>query len=163
MLTIQDALPRNSEPLNLTALVSEFYQTNLPDMEASGVSFSLNIPSQPCITIGDRRQLWRVLENIVYNALEFTPIDGLISMTLKLDPLLAVLKITDTGSGISPHDLPHIFDRFFSRRQERSGSGLGLYMVRTIVHEHGGEIIAKSCQGEGTSFMIQLPRYLNQK
>lgn len=163
MLTIQDALPRNSEPLNLTALVSEFYQTNLPDMEASGVSFSLNIPSQPCIIIGDRRQLWRVLENIVYNALEFTPIDGLISMTLKLDPLLAVLKITDTGSGISPHDLPHIFDRFFSRRQERSGSGLGLYMVRTIVHEHGGEIIAKSCQGEGTSFMIQLPRYLNQK
>lgn len=126
-------------------------------MEASGVSFLLSVPPQPCMIMGDRQQLWRVLQNIVYNALEFTPMDGTISMTLGLEQQLAALTITDTGSGIAPDDLPYIFDRFFSRRQEGGGSGLGLYIVRTIVQEHDGKVSAKSCPGEGTSFTVRLP------
>lgn len=151
----EDAQPRHAEPLDLTRLVTDFYQTNLPDMEASGIHFLMKIPPQPCVMLGDRQQLWRILQNIVYNALEFTPMDGSISMTIKCKEPFVVLEIADTGSGIATEDLPHIFDRFFSRRKEEGGTGLGLYLAKSFVLEHDGEIFAASEPGKGTVFTIR--------
>lgn len=93
---VEDVQIRYTESLDLAKLVTNFHRTNLPDMEVSGVNLLLNVPTQPCMIIGDRQQLWRVLQNIVYNALEFTPIDGTISMTLKREQQCLVLEIADT-------------------------------------------------------------------
>lgn len=152
---MEDAQQRNPELLDFAKLVADFHRTNLPDMEASGVNFLLQVPLEHCMIMGDWQQLWRALQNIVYNALEFTPIDGTIWMTLRHEPHHFALEITDTGSGIEEEDLPHIFDRFFSRRKEGGGFGLGLYLAKSFILEHGGEVFVTSKKEEGTTFTIR--------
>ena len=68
-----------------------------------------------------------------------------------------MLTVSDTGSGISPDDLPHIFDRFFTRRKGHTGQGMGLYIVKSVVTEHNGTICVDSDTGKGSVFTVTLP------
>ena len=94
--------------------------------------------------LGVLPQLRAALENLCYNALSFTPPGGRITLSLRRESGSAVICVADTGSGIAPEDLPHVFERGFTRRPDGSGEGLGLYIVRTFALEHGGRAEAES-------------------
>ncbi|MGN6188986.1 MAG: sensor histidine kinase [Conexibacter sp.] len=102
-----------------------------------------------------------MLDNLLLNALKFTPPGGRVTVRLGSDGTQARIEVADTGIGIAQADLPHLFDRFYraSNATGRSGPGLGLGLtsVRTIVEGHGGSVSVRSREGEGTSFTVVLP------
>lgn len=153
-----DSAPQAFEPLDLCLLLRDFYSSNKPDIDVNGISFELLLKdSQPVMVYGDRRKLVSVLQNLVFNAVSFTPEGGKIRLCLDKEQEFAVLRVEDNGSGISEEDIPHIFDRFFTHRSHDNGSGVGLFIVKSIVTEHGGNIEVASTPGKGTIFTIRLP------
>lgn len=153
-----DSAPPAFEPLDLCLLLRDFYSSNKPDIDVNGISFELLLKdSQPVMVYGDRRKLVSVLQNLVFNAVSFTPEGGKIRLFLDKEQEFAVLCVEDNGSGISEEDIPHIFDRFFTHRSHDNGSGVGLFIVKSIVTEHGGNIEVASTPGKGTIFTIRLP------
>ena len=145
------------ELICLNELLAEFHERNRPDMEMGGQSFLLRQTKERLTIPGSRDGLWRVLENLCYNALSFTPEDGAITLTLERVDGCAKISVADTGCGIAPDDLPFVFESGFSRRNGVSGDGLGLFIARSIVLEHGGDISVQSTQNIGTVFEIFLP------
>ena len=153
-----DSAPPAFEPLDLCLLLRDFYSSNKPDIDVNGISFELLLKdSQPVMVYGDKRKLVSVLQNLVFNAVSFTPEGGKIRLCLNEEQEFAVLRVEDNGSGISEEDIPHIFDRFFTHRSHDNGSGVGLFIVKSIVTEHGGNIEVASTPGKGTIFTIRLP------
>jgi signal transduction histidine kinase len=100
-----------------------------------------------------------VFNNVLHNAIKFTPAGGKITVTSSFTPEDIVVDIADTGVGISPGDLPHVFERFFKADKSRTqgGTGLGLAIAKHIVQTHGGTISVKSELGKGSIFTINLP------
>src|SRR2546426_12798679 len=115
----------------------------------------------PVLVYGDADQLKQVLVALLDNALKYTPYEGSVSLSLTTDERYAVVKVSDTGIGISPNDLPHIFERFYradrAHSRNRGGSGLGLAIVQSIVMEYQGTIEAESVPGKGSTFTMRLP------
>jgi signal transduction histidine kinase len=119
----------------------------------------------PIVVLGDAGRLRQVVNNLIDNGLKFTPAEGRLSVSLRPDAAQAeaVLVVSDTGVGISPDDLPHVFERFYrgdkSRQREGGvcGSGLGLSICESIVASHGGTIRVESVPGRGTTFEVRLP------
>lgn len=93
----------------------------------------------------------------MYNAADFTPPDGKITLSLTADEDFAYITVSDTGCGIPEKNLPHIFRRSYTTRSDKGGQGLGLAITRAIVLEHAGQIEAVSREGEGTTFTICIP------
>jgi len=145
------------ELICLNELLAEFHERNRPDMEMGGQSFLLRQTKERLTIPGSRDGLWRVLENLCYNALSFTPKEGTITLILERAEGCAKISVADTGCGIAPDDLPFVFESGFSRRNGVSGDGLGLFIARSIVLEHGGDISVQSTQNIGTVFEIFLP------
>lgn len=143
--------------LVLNDFLSGFCQDNRPDLELFGLTFNFCPPRERLTIQGDVAWLRRALENLCYNALSFTPEDGTITLSLEREGNMALVSVADTGSGIAPEDLPHVFERSFSRRTDGSGQGLGLYIVRTAALLHGGDVTVRSTQGEGSVFTLRLP------
>jgi len=115
----------------------------------------------PVKVYGDADQLKQVLVALLDNALKYTPYEGTVSLSLTTTENSAIVKVSDTGIGISPEDLPHIFERFYradrTRSREHGGSGLGLAIVQSIVQEHQGSIEVESTPGKGSTFVLMLP------
>lgn len=109
---------------------------------------------------GDAHRLEQVLRNLVDNAIRYTPDGGTITLSLLRDAGWARLVVADTGIGISPDHLPHIFDRFYrvdkARSKARGGTGLGLAIVKGIVEQHGGRVTVTSEPGKGSTFTVWL-------
>ncbi|MFE2416649.1 ATP-binding protein [Streptomyces hokutonensis] len=109
----------------------------------------------------DPVRMRQVLGNLVSNALRHTPVDGTVTLTAWREDDRAVLTVTDTGTGIAPEDLPHVFERFWRADQSRSrrtgGSGLGLSIVRDLAAAHSGTVEAASTPGTGSTFTLRLP------
>ena len=124
------------EDICLNDLLRQFYDANCPDMELSGLEFRLRLPGEKLYIRGDRGRLRTALENLCYNALSFTPPDGTVTLGLTQESPYAVVTVQDTGRGIAPEDLSHVFERGFTRREDDSGEGLGLHIVRIIALEH---------------------------
>lgn len=118
--------------------------------------------SSPILVQGDPDMLHQVVYNLVENATKFTNPGGWVQVRFCEDPQRVQLGIRNSGEGIAPEDLSRIFDRFYktdrSRSKDRSGLGLGLYIVRTIIKLHGGDIVASSVQGQYSDFTFWLPR-----
>ncbi|UYM22842.1 HAMP domain-containing histidine kinase [Streptomyces albus] len=112
-------------------------------------------------TEGDPVRLRQVLGNLLSNAIRHTPPNGSVTVSAYRVEGGVELHVADTGSGIQPEDLPRIFDRFWRAEQSRSrntgGSGLGLSIVRHLVHAHGGEVSVVSSPGAETVFTVRLP------
>jgi signal transduction histidine kinase len=115
----------------------------------------------PVQVYGDADQLKQVLVALLDNALKYTPYEGSVALSLTTDEHQAIVKVSDTGIGILPDDLPHIFERFYradrARSRDRGGSGLGLAIVQSIVQEHQGSIEVESTPGKGSTFTLRLP------
>jgi two-component system sensor histidine kinase BaeS len=132
--------------------------------EAHDVSLGIR-RLDPVMIHGDGNRLWQVINNLIDNALKFTPAGGQVTLALALNPdrRSCKLEVADTGTGIAPSDLPHIFERFYQgdKARERDtpsrGLGLGLSICQAIVAAHGGTIEVASVFGKGTTFTIHLP------
>jgi signal transduction histidine kinase len=120
---------------------------------------------EPILIRGDGNRLWQVVNNLLDNAVKFTPPSGQIVLDCWLDEPArqAVLMVRDTGIGIASHDLPHIFERFYQgdkarqRENPSRGTGLGLSICMSVVVAHGGTIHVTSTPGEGSTFTVRLP------
>jgi two-component system, OmpR family, sensor kinase len=115
----------------------------------------------PAQVYGDADKLKQALVALLENALKYTPYEGTVTLSLTTHDGNALISVCDTGIGILPEDLPHIFERFYradpARSRDRGGSGLGLAIVKSIVEENGGSIGVESTPGKGSVFKITLP------
>lgn len=136
---------------------------------AHGIKLSCNtVPDdgQPLLRRYDPQQMQHILFNLISNALKYTPDGGQVSVSLSLaEDGQTVLTVSDTGMGISPDDLPHIFDRYYRATSTSSttGTGIGLSIVKECVKMHGGTITAESTVGKGTVFRVSLPLHEEDK
>ena len=126
------------------------------------IDLSLNLPanSMPLVE-ADQALLYQAIYNLVDNAIKYTEVGGKVNVVVKEEPELAIFEVRDTGIGISPVDLPRLFERFYravgrKSRQQR-GSGLGLTIVKSIAERHGGGIRVESQLGKGSKFTLSIP------
>jgi signal transduction histidine kinase len=150
----------NMKPVELDTLVLEVFQ----EMKVlAGGKIKLHLTEIDQVQVnGDRDRLKQVLLNLVGNAIQYTPQDGDVFLSLGIIAAQARLIIRDTGPGIPAVDLPHIFERFYRAEKSRTrgkttGFGLGLSIAHWIVDKHGGRIEVDSKDGQGTTFCIWLP------
>ncbi len=123
-----------------------------------GIALSLELPPEPIEGIWDRWRLEIALANLLDNAVKFTPSGGRITVGARQEGERVRIWVEDTGTGIDPEDLPHIFERFYrGRNAPAEGSGLGLAIVRWIVEAHGGQVEVRSRPGQGSRFELILP------
>jgi PAS domain S-box-containing protein len=122
-------------------------------------SIDLSLDARSLVVVGDEGQLERVMANLLANAIKYTPGGGRIGVTLRPDGERIVLAVTDTGRGIPAADIPHLFERYRRVRESKrtEGTGLGLFIAKTIVDAHGGEIRVESAPGTGSTFTIVIP------
>lgn len=153
--------------MDLNKMCREMVEYIYPLAQQKGQDLKYQSPlrSQPHATLivnADHQRIKQLLLNMLDNAIKYTDYGGTVSLGLKNENNSVVLTIADTGRGIPPEDLPHIFERFFRKSGSTSdrsaaGFGLGLSIVKWIVDSHGGTIDAKSEVGKGTTFQIKLP------
>jgi two-component system sensor histidine kinase ChvG len=114
-------------------------------------------PAGPIVMNGVAQRLERALRNLLENAASFAGDGGWVEVKTELAPEGVRIRITDSGPGIASENLPRLFDRFFSRRGDKHGTGLGLALVRAVVEAHGGSVGAESLPGAGATFIVSLP------
>jgi signal transduction histidine kinase len=128
------------------------------DSERRGIDLRVVGPSEPVCVQADGERVAQVLGNLVGNALKFTPEGGAVTVTAVREGGRVRFTVADTGPGIPPEHMPHIFDRFYQvRATGRAGAGLGLAIARGLVEAHGSELEVRSRPGEGTTFSFVLP------
>lgn len=148
------------EDVDISKLLMDTCELFLPGAEDKGISLSYNAPDAIHLN-GDVRMIQRMLSNLLDNAIKYTSSGGKIDVALAQNSSGTVLiSVSDTGIGISPEELPHIFERFYRGDQSRStsGIGLGLSLSMAIARAHGGDITATSISGGGSTFTVSLPR-----
>jgi signal transduction histidine kinase len=153
-------LPLHMDAENPRDVLDDAAATFAEQAAAQGVALLVEAPDDLPDMMVDSQRMNQVVNNLVANALRHTPQGGTITLRARGgDPL--VIEVADTGSGIAPEDLPHIFERFWrtdrSRTRSSGGSGLGLAIARQIIEAHGGSISAESTPGQGTTMRITLP------
>jgi signal transduction histidine kinase len=123
------------------------------------------LPTEPVVTLGDELRLEQVLQNLLQNAIKYSPGGGAIITTVEGHATHAVVQVRDHGVGIPNTALPHLFERFYrvpdASERHIQGVGIGLYVVKEIVTLHGGTVGATSQEGVGSTFTIQLPALKN--
>ena len=156
--------PLAVEPCDLRDVLHDVAETAGMLGESADISVTSEIPSQPLLMAVDRHRIREMLLNLVTNAIKYTPPGGTVALTLSQEDGSVVFTVADTGIGIAPGDLPHIFDRFWradparSRTGDRPGTGLGLAITKWIAEAHGGSITVQSRPGRGSLFTVRLPR-----
>jgi len=153
------ALPRPKETLDIAMVMKECLPPLYKEAENKGIALELDIPGDlPRMTIDSFRFPW-VITNLVGNALRYTGAGGKISLKVYEQGSRYYFQCSDTGDGIDPKVLPHIFDRFtqFSDRGKSGTIGLGLAIVKDVIEQHGGDIKVQSELGKGTSFIFWIP------
>ena len=148
-------------PVDLPALLNNVAEKFTPQARAAQLSIRVETTALPTVT-GDGDRLAQVFTNLVDNALKNTPAGGSVTLRAALTGSEVQVNVVDSGAGISPEALPHIFERFFQADPsrpggEKHGTGLGLAIVREIVKAHGGKISVCSAPGTGSTFTVTLP------
>jgi two-component system OmpR family sensor kinase len=154
--------PLHLEPLDLGEVLGEIAETGGILGEQAGVNVRVTVPA-PIRLDADRARIRQLLMNLLTNAIKYTAAGGDVEIDSTVTGNEVAISVRDTGIGIAPGDLPHIFDRFWradparSRTGERSGAGLGLAISKWIAEAHGGTIVAQSRPGRGTTMIVTLP------
>ena len=147
-------------PVDVVALVEETVAVVTPFATQAGVT--LSVDGEGVVAELDARRIEQAVENVLTNAVKFTPRGGSVTVRVAGDGGRAVISISDTGVGMSAEDKQRVFDRFYrastARENAVQGIGVGLSIVKSIVDAHGGEITIESEQGRGTTIGLSLPR-----
>jgi signal transduction histidine kinase len=147
-------------PMQLDRIVAESVEAALPAAEGRGIVLSAQIDPLPR-TVGDSSRMSQAIDNLLSNALKFTPEGGSVSIALKHDDDTVSVSVSDTGIGIPEAEQKHLFERFYrssnSSDTAAQGVGLGLAIVKAIVEGHEGRIWVESLEGTGTTINIEMP------
>lgn len=152
----ESSLDLTLEPIDLAIVAAQAADRLRPQYEVKGVDLSV-APMPQLHVHGDTDRLVQAIINIVGNALTYTPVGGIVTITGKVETGLVRLDVTDTGTGIPKDQLENIFERFTRLDPSGSGIGIGLNIARTVVRAHGGDITARS-DDRGSTFEIRLPK-----
>ncbi len=148
-------------PVDMGSLVEDACHGFAPMARQKGLELRWEIPDNLARPLADRDRMAEVVNNLVSNALKFTPEGGQVTVRIVESDGEISVEVSDTGPGISDADQPHLFQRFFrtvdARQKRIPGSGLGLSIVRAIVEQHGGRVCVRSQRGEGSTFGFTLP------
>jgi signal transduction histidine kinase len=148
--------------VDLNSITNQVITAHVPLAEASGLSLDFEPCTELPLVRGEENQLARLITNLISNALRYTMQGGVKVHTSFFDHQVC-LWVQDTGMGIDPEDLPHLFERFYRGRRVRQtrihGTGLGLAIVKEIVDLHEGNIEIQSKVNDGSSICVQLPTY----
>jgi two-component system phosphate regulon sensor histidine kinase PhoR len=146
-----------------TLILSDVIETTVASFGALAEVSAIELILQPCgqelMIEGNPPLLTRALDNLVENAIKYTPSGGRVTVSAACQQHEVVVSVSDNGPGISEQDLPRVFEKFFRARehQDHTGTGLGLAIVRSIVERHGGRVWAESQTNQGSIFSIALP------
>jgi signal transduction histidine kinase len=163
-IPLQKQIPRQSCCLN--DIVSDLIEEVAAIAMQSKIDLYLQIVTDiPIYIIGNEEQIYRMISNVLTNAINYTLEQGKVQVFLEQGDRTAIIRIKDNGIGIADDDLPHIFDRFYRAHSDRSrqtgGTGLGLAIAMAIAKSHHGNIQVKSELGKGSTFIISLPNTKN--
>lgn len=154
------ALEIEHTPVDLERLTSDAVEAARPKALERDIALSLRVDSVPQIH-GDADRLGQLLDNLIGNALKFTPRGGRVEVRLRREDDRAILEVEDTGPGISPADEKRLFEPFYrassADEQAVPGTGLGLSIVKAVADSHGGRIGVESDPGHGTAFRVEFP------
>ncbi|MBI3359706.1 MAG: HAMP domain-containing protein [Chloroflexi bacterium] len=162
-LALADAgqLRLERQPISLSNVMAEVSEGLEAKAREKGVTLKIEAPGALPPVAADEQRITQVLFNLLSNALRHTPAGGTITTSAEQRDGRVLISVRDTGTGIAPEDLPHVFDRFYradrSRARATGGSGLGLTIAKQIVEAHEGQIWAQSWLGAGSTFAFSLP------
>jgi signal transduction histidine kinase len=148
------------ERVSLGQVAEEVIDVSRSNFEALGVQLSFASPPAPLFVDLDRGQIERAITNLLGNAAKFTARGGRVTVSVAAHDARAIVTVADTGPGIPPEEVGHVFERFFQGERGRaagSGSGLGLAIVAGVARRHGGDVAVRSEVGQGTTFELRLP------
>ncbi|HET7810125.1 MAG TPA: hybrid sensor histidine kinase/response regulator [Steroidobacteraceae bacterium] len=147
------------KPMIINEVLRDAVATHEAPAREKGVTLAYDAGTDVMRAQADRARLTQLFHNLIGNAIKFCKSGDRITVVSRTRGGTALIEISDTGPGIAPEDLPHIFDPYYSasRKHEKTGTGLGLYIGKGIVDAHGGQIRCGSQPGVGTTFSITLP------
>ena len=152
--------PMKHERFDLAQVAREAVELVRPLAVERGLKLECDLPAVECT--GDAQRIGQVATNLLTNAIHFNREHGEVRISVDADGGSVILKVADSGKGLTPEDLPHIFERFYRADQARSGfqgrTGLGLAICKAIVDAHSGSIEVASQPGTGSTFTVRLPR-----
>jgi CheY-like chemotaxis protein/nitrogen-specific signal transduction histidine kinase len=158
------AIQLRLEPCDLAAVVQQTAEDYRPTLNVAGLNLTVECPADPLMVQGDGTRLAQSVGNLLHNASKFTPAGGRVEVCVKTDARAgqAVITVSDNGAGLDPQVLPRLFQPFNQAAQSldrsKGGLGLGLALVRGLVHLHGGSVAAHSSgPGQGSLFTLRLP------
>ncbi|AXC11604.1 sensor histidine kinase [Acidisarcina polymorpha] len=158
--TDADTEQLNLEELELRSLLAELDASSRVLAESRSLQWTMEVPDQPVVIHADQANLRRMLLILIENACRYTEPNGSVRLSLRVQKPEALIEVTDTGIGIPPEELTHIFDRFYRASNARffdpEGTGLGLPIARWIATSHGGTLTAQSTLGRGTCMAVRL-------
>jgi signal transduction histidine kinase len=145
-------------PISVSEILREIIKGISAVATQSGVELNATICEDPCTLLGDAVQVRRAIQNVVLNAVQASAEKkGSVKVTCTRKDFYVDLLIEDNGPGIAPAELNKIFDPYFTTKQAKSGTGLGLYITKKVVQDHNGSIKVDTTPGAGTTFTIRLP------
>ncbi|MEM9774373.1 MAG: HAMP domain-containing sensor histidine kinase [Chloroflexota bacterium] len=159
-LQVDGEIPVVAENIHLTPIIESLITSLTPQAESKNISISTNLTGLRSLVSAEKGKILRIFQNILSNAIKYTTENGEVLIFASEENDRIAIQIQDTGYGISPEDLPFIFDRFKRVEQHRKlapGTGLGLAITKALVEAHGGEIEVSSILNVGTSFKVSLP------
>ena len=147
------------EPVQVNRLLREVIQQQQPQVQKKGLTMELELDERLPNVRGDKGQIDRVFWNLIGNAIKFTRNGGKVKVSSRFDDGQVCVSVQDTGVGISQEELPLLFSQFkrLKGSEKIEGTGLGLFIVKTIVEAHKGTVWAESAEGKGATFTVHLP------
>jgi len=147
--------------INFTDLVRRAVKAAVANAEQKHQALNIELPEEDIQIFGDRQNLSQLVDNLIDNAIKYTPEEGSIFVSVVNNDGIAQLQVRDTGIGISPQYQQRVFERFYrvdkARSQSLGGTGLGLSIVKNIAEKHGGSVGVESQLGSGSTFTLKLP------
>jgi signal transduction histidine kinase len=154
-------------PISLKAQINRVVDLFKASAQEKGVTLNMSLPDQDEVLMGTEDEMEKVFNNLITNAIKYSPDGGRIFIALSASENRVILKFKDTGIGISSEDVPKIFDEYFrtagAKELDPYGKGLGLALAKKVVESLGGTIKVESDMGKGTEFIISFPRKLNSE
>lgn len=149
-------------PLELLDVARLCVEAHRGRAEAKNLDYALESGCEELWVLGDEEAVRPILENLIDNAIKYTPASGKVHVSCRAEPHHVAIIVTDTGIGIPREDLPRVFERFYrvdkARSREMGGTGLGLSIVKHLANSLGGQIQVESRPGQGSTFTVSLPR-----